>query len=501
MPASSIIHAACFAVGAAVGGGAVAALHASRKKEALRTTAQASNALAEVGVTGDPRLSAGAATAVGPVLKYGNPGPVFDQLARTAYVVGYDRRLRHPAWTAEHLTLASLGKSLIDEPTTGNVAKGDREKSTFQEDESLPVAFRAKLQDYFRSGYDRGHMVPAADAKRLQEAMDETFLLSNIARKSVSVSIAIVRFFYWAYLEDWCRRLTRSFSDVYVFTIPLYLPHKDKDGKSRVHGRHHLQPSCPGGLYRSICAPNAVISDETPLESFVYPIDAVERAAGLTLFSDAIKGGSKHICKTTKCEVIVRRFDDAQKRPEMRQQFRPPRKRGRVVKRRASRESKDDVKSQNRGRCGVRKRSQRNAAATLKMRMLTHLEALKEELDDSSNGRRIENHLGSCLALENILLKGKESFLTDKADLKKAGVRRRLLVFEPAKNEAGSRMILDAILLALSGDCTAEVCKLTKETLTYYESASYRLSRDVLEKSDLPLREIVQLVCEWAHHD
>ena len=60
--------------------------------------------------------------------------------------------------TAEHLTLASLGKSLIDEPTTGNVAKGDREKSTFQEDESLPVAFRAKLQDYFRSGYDRGHM-------------------------------------------------------------------------------------------------------------------------------------------------------------------------------------------------------------------------------------------------------------------------------------------------------------------------------------------------------
>ena len=42
-------------------------------------------------------------------------------------------------------------------------------------------------------------------------------------------------------------------------------------------------------------------------------VDAVERAAGLTLFSDAVKANSKHICQSTKCEVIVRRFDDAQK--------------------------------------------------------------------------------------------------------------------------------------------------------------------------------------------
>lgn len=38
----------------------------------------------------------------------------------------------------------------------------------------------------------------------------------------------------WAYLEDWCRRLTGSFADVYVFTIPLYLPKLEADGKWRV---------------------------------------------------------------------------------------------------------------------------------------------------------------------------------------------------------------------------------------------------------------------------
>lgn len=361
MPASSVIHAAFFALGAAVGGGTVVAINASRKKEALVrptvTTTQAlpptgNSPLVEVGVTGNPRLSqaagAAAALAVGPVLKYGNPGPIFDQLVRRAYVAGYDRRLRHPAWTAEHLTLASLGKSPVEDPTPrgpGNAEKGDRGKSTFQEDESLPLAFRAKLQDYFRSGYDRGHMVPAADAKRSQEDMDETFLLSNIAPQ---VGVGFNRH-YWAYVEDWCRQLTKSFADVYVFTIPLYLPQKDRDGKSRVTYEvigsppnvavptHFAKvvlasrPSSPSTPHvpeistGAFVLPNAVIPDETSMETFVTPIDAVERAAGLTLFSDAIKGGSKHICRTTKCEVIVRRFDDVQKRPEMRRAISSPR--------------------------------------------------------------------------------------------------------------------------------------------------------------------------------
>jgi endonuclease G, mitochondrial len=65
------------------------------------------------------------------------------------------------------LTLASLGKSRVEESgrsgsRTGNGKPGDRENSTFQEDEALPVPFRAKLQDYFRSGYDRGHMYVVA---------------------------------------------------------------------------------------------------------------------------------------------------------------------------------------------------------------------------------------------------------------------------------------------------------------------------------------------------
>ncbi|PCH38707.1 hypothetical protein WOLCODRAFT_136405 [Wolfiporia cocos MD-104 SS10] len=342
MPGVSIVHAAFFAVGALVGGGVATAVSASRR-QGSPMPAQPQQPVLDVKQGGITQIQGSSAVSIqSPVLKYGNPGPVSDQLVRLAYVAGYDRRLRHPVWTAEHLTLASLGKSPLEPPKSGT---GDRQNSTFSEDQSIPELFRAKLQDYFRSGYDRGHMVPAADAKMSQAAMDETFLLTNIAPQ---VGVGFNRH-YWAYLEDWCRRLTSTFSDVYVFTIPLYLPKLDPDGKWRV--THEVigsppnvavpthfakvvltsKPSSPSTPHipeistGAFVLPNASIPDEAKLESFVVPIEAVERAAGLTLFSDAIKQSSKHICKTTKCEVIVRRFDDAQKRPEMRRAISAPR--------------------------------------------------------------------------------------------------------------------------------------------------------------------------------
>lgn len=65
---------------------------------------------------------------------------------------------RNVLQTAEHLTLSSLGRSVLQSSRPETQEKGDRSRSTFSEDESIPVTFRARLQDYFRSGYDRGHM-------------------------------------------------------------------------------------------------------------------------------------------------------------------------------------------------------------------------------------------------------------------------------------------------------------------------------------------------------
>ncbi|KAH9463545.1 hypothetical protein Pst134EA_015635 [Puccinia striiformis f. sp. tritici] len=251
------------------------------------------------------------------ILKFGNPGPISDFFAREAYAVGYDRRTKNPAWTAEHLTSANL-KSGDGED------KPDRSHSTFHEDVSIPVQFRSKLSDYFRSGYDRGHMVPAADAKRSQSAMNQTFLLSNIAPQ---VGEGFNRD-YWAHLEGFCRQLTNSFQDVYVFTLPMYLPKQDPVTKKQIVSYEVIgnppnvavpthfakvvfatggkSDSNSQGVLGSFVLPNDKISNDQPLTSFEVPVEYVERAAGLNLLPESVKTNPTRLCATVQCDHLLK---------------------------------------------------------------------------------------------------------------------------------------------------------------------------------------------------
>lgn len=67
-----------------------------------------------------------------------------------------------------HRGYALKGERNIDGQVVEEITKealekrvGDRKDSVFLEDVTIPEKFRAKLSDYFRSGYDRGHQVPS----------------------------------------------------------------------------------------------------------------------------------------------------------------------------------------------------------------------------------------------------------------------------------------------------------------------------------------------------
>ncbi|EFX00164.1 mitochondrial nuclease [Grosmannia clavigera kw1407] len=269
---------------------------------------------------------AGADAPVDPagLFQYGFPGPVSDLAVRSALVSAYDRRLRNPHWVAEHITAASLESR-----------EGDRQNSTFVEDEAMPEAFRARLRDYFRSGFDRGHQVPAADARWSQTAMDETFFLSNMCPQ---VGQGFNRD-YWAHLEDFVRRLTARYPSVRVVTGPLYLPKRDEtDGKWYVKYEMIGSPpnvAVPTHFYKVIYAetvaagspaadaapvalgafvlPNAPIPNSRPLIDFEVPLEIVERAAGLEFASKLPAYRRRRLCADTTCSLVVREFSDRQK--------------------------------------------------------------------------------------------------------------------------------------------------------------------------------------------
>ncbi|RDL38157.1 putative endonuclease G, mitochondrial [Venustampulla echinocandica] len=323
------------AVSAATGAGVTVAMYSTRAEKKNQAAAAVSpstsvSATPTISVPAPVPATVPAAIPIGnkgvilpPVdptglFQYGFPGPVADLATRSALVSSFDRRLRNPSWVAEHITPASLATS-----------NGDRKHSNFVEDSAVPEKFRGKLKDYFRSGYDRGHQVPAADAKWSQEAMNDTFYLSNMCPQ---VGEGFNRD-YWAHFEDFCRRLTVKYPSVRIVTGPLYLPKRDTtDGKWRVSYEVIGNPpniAVPTHFYKVIFAedgttsgpvalgafvlPNAPIPNEKPITDFEVPVEAVERASGLEFATKLPVQRRKRLCADTICALVIKEYADKQK--------------------------------------------------------------------------------------------------------------------------------------------------------------------------------------------
>lgn len=252
------------------------------------------------------------------LFQYGFPGPINDLATRASLVSAYDRRTKNPLWVAEHITPASLAAQ-----------NGDRKSSVFLEDQGVPEKFRGRLKDYFRSGYDRGHQVPAADAKWSQDAMNDTFFLTNMCPQ---VGDGFNRD-YWAHFEDFCRRLTTRYPSVRIVTGPLYLPKRDPaDGKWRVSYEVIGNPpniAVPTHFYKVIFAedgsvggqvaigafvlPNAIIPNSTPLTEFEVPLESIERASGLEFATKLPVQRRKRLCADMTCSIVVKEYAQRQK--------------------------------------------------------------------------------------------------------------------------------------------------------------------------------------------
>lgn len=145
----------------------------------------------------------------------------------TYYTLSFNSRHKQANWV--YYTLELEGKERVAERT-------DR----FREDKKVPSG-SAKPSDYIKSGYDRGHLCPAADMAHSAEAMEETFLMSNI-----SPQLPVFNRGIWKSLE----KLVRDWGEkerIYIVTGPVFKDNKGKIGRTGV--------TVPGFFYKVVYAP------------------------------------------------------------------------------------------------------------------------------------------------------------------------------------------------------------------------------------------------------
>ncbi|KAL4428150.1 hypothetical protein ABPG75_002239 [Micractinium tetrahymenae] len=269
-----------------------------------------------------PAAGGFAAAASHPALKWGMP--VGDRLRLFSdYVASFDTRLRNPRWVLEHINRERLAGR-----------DGNRQNSEFVEDSGIERRFRSKLEDYKGSGYDRGHMAPAANHKASQQAMDDTFSLTNM---SPQVGAGFNRD-YWARFERFVQDLCKRCDDVYIITGPLFLP--QRSGATQANGapgfvmQHPMIGTPPqlmavpthyykvvlgefsGGRRAAVGAfvmPNQPIDPDTPLASFAVPISSLEEVAGLRFFPGYLSDARREAVDETALVVQSLGFAELRK--------------------------------------------------------------------------------------------------------------------------------------------------------------------------------------------
>jgi endonuclease G len=143
------------------------------------------------------------------------------------------------AYRADTRTAAFVGERLVVRRSAPTVAR----LTEFAPDPALPSAEAAQLSDYRGSGYDRGHLAPAADFADSARLMRESFYLSNVVPQDAALNRGA-----WAELERHVRRLARERGVVYVLTGPVNDTQPARIGAG---------VAVPRALYKVVIDPNA----------------------------------------------------------------------------------------------------------------------------------------------------------------------------------------------------------------------------------------------------
>lgn len=191
---------------------------------------------------------------------------------KSQFIISYNVEKKCPNYVCWQLTPGR---------TKGNIQRPDK----FFPDLALSEGARVDFFDYNNSGYDRGHMCPAADNKNSQQAMEESFLLTNICPQNHALNEGA-----WNDLEMKCRSWVNKYKTLYICCGPIF----DSKTPQTIGKRKGKKIAVPDRFFKVILT----LGDQPKSIGFIYPnkpsdqsmstysvsVDEVEKITGMNFF-------------------------------------------------------------------------------------------------------------------------------------------------------------------------------------------------------------------------
>lgn len=204
------------------------------------------------------------------------------------FTVSYNNVTLIPNWVAYELTSEEASAAVVS-----------------RTDEFLPdpdvIGRQADTRDYSNSGFDRGHMAPAADMKWDKDAMVESFYMTNICPQDRGLNAGL-----WLETEQKCRYWAKKYGRVWVVCGPVFTSmHFKPIGQNRV--------AVPDAFFKCVCMyaenhwtmvaiiiPNLDVQQD--LNRYMFPVIGFENIIGHQIFNNVPVGPTE--LQMLKSQVI-----------------------------------------------------------------------------------------------------------------------------------------------------------------------------------------------------
>ncbi|MCQ2284561.1 MAG: DNA/RNA non-specific endonuclease [Bacteroidales bacterium] len=190
-------------------------------------------------------------------------------IVHTGDTVSYNQKALTPNWVAYELT-------------RDEVAGTVKRSNEYQEDPAVRGR-QATLEDYRGSGWDRGHMAPAADMKWSSKAMTESFFLTNMCPQNNEFNAGA-----WETTEKMGRRLANTYGKVYIVCGPIYTKnHFGTIGRNKVKVPDAFFKAFlieSNGTYAAIAFVMQNIPGHQDLKASSMTVNDLEKKIGRNLF-------------------------------------------------------------------------------------------------------------------------------------------------------------------------------------------------------------------------